>query len=133
MKPYLDPEEQHSILLGNTGRDRFPSRTRAETSYQRVAAFSKEGVMSSSSIQMGQLSIIPGPRGDHRLDGFEDLGRWLVLGRRCDGWSWKEEGCLNLLEMVIAMFACGEGYVCLWSGLCLLVEKAMFACGEGYI
>ncbi|UYV77687.1 K02A2.6-like [Cordylochernes scorpioides] len=32
MKPYLDPEEQHSILLGNTGRDRFPSRTRAETS-----------------------------------------------------------------------------------------------------
>ncbi|UYV72917.1 hypothetical protein LAZ67_10001158 [Cordylochernes scorpioides] len=32
MKPYLDPEEQHSILLGNTSRDRFPSRTRAETS-----------------------------------------------------------------------------------------------------
>ncbi|UYV63918.1 K02A2.6-like [Cordylochernes scorpioides] len=32
MKPYLDPEEQHSILLGNTGRDRFTSRTRAETS-----------------------------------------------------------------------------------------------------
>ncbi|UYV71054.1 hypothetical protein LAZ67_8001557 [Cordylochernes scorpioides] len=32
MKPYLDPEEQNSILLGNTSRDRFPSRTRAETS-----------------------------------------------------------------------------------------------------
>ncbi|UYV75390.1 hypothetical protein LAZ67_13000104 [Cordylochernes scorpioides] len=32
MKPYLDPEEQHSILLGNTSRDRLPSRTRAETS-----------------------------------------------------------------------------------------------------
>ncbi|UYV61011.1 K02A2.6-like [Cordylochernes scorpioides] len=32
MKPYLDPEEQHSILLGNTSRDRFPSRARAETS-----------------------------------------------------------------------------------------------------
>ncbi|UYV72119.1 hypothetical protein LAZ67_9001873 [Cordylochernes scorpioides] len=32
MKPYLDPEEQHSILLGNTSHDRFPSRTRAETS-----------------------------------------------------------------------------------------------------
>ncbi|UYV84801.1 hypothetical protein LAZ67_X003569 [Cordylochernes scorpioides] len=32
MKPYLGPGEQHSILLRNTGRDRFPSRTRAETS-----------------------------------------------------------------------------------------------------
>ncbi|UYV79391.1 K02A2.6-like [Cordylochernes scorpioides] len=28
----LDSEEQHSILLGNTSRDRCPSRTRAETS-----------------------------------------------------------------------------------------------------
>ncbi|UYV75684.1 K02A2.6-like, partial [Cordylochernes scorpioides] len=63
MKPYLDPEEQHSVLLGNTGRDRFPSRKRLRQANQRVAVFSKEGVMSSSPIQMGQLSIIPGPRG----------------------------------------------------------------------
>ncbi|UYV64592.1 hypothetical protein LAZ67_3001259 [Cordylochernes scorpioides] len=62
MKPYLDPEEQHSILLRNTSRDRFPSRTRARQANQRVAVFSKEGVISRNSIQMGHLSIIPGPR-----------------------------------------------------------------------
>ncbi|UYV63831.1 hypothetical protein LAZ67_2005771 [Cordylochernes scorpioides] len=32
MKPCLEPEEQHYILLRNTSRDRHPSRTRAERS-----------------------------------------------------------------------------------------------------
>ncbi|UYV85087.1 hypothetical protein LAZ67_X004532 [Cordylochernes scorpioides] len=69
MKPYLDPEEQHSILLGNTSRDRFPSREQGlRQANQRVAVFSKEGVMSSGSAapttrgSMGRLSSIPGHR-----------------------------------------------------------------------
>ncbi|UYV71199.1 hypothetical protein LAZ67_8002143 [Cordylochernes scorpioides] len=84
MKPYLDPEEQHSILLGNTSRDRFFLEQGLRQANQRVAVFSKEGVM-SKSIQMGHLSIIPGPRGDHRCEGFSEAelkmrktGRWLT-------------------------------------------------------